>query len=68
MCTVFGGCGEAGCEDIDHLIYYGPPGCQRLKKSLNQTDFVDQEAYIQAYRVSMMFTWCLTLKMQNIKS
>ena len=49
-----GNCGEAGCDTGSDYQYYGPPACQRVKKSLNSIDLMDKEAYIQRYIVSLL--------------
>ena len=47
-----GNCGEAECETGSDYQYYGPPACQRVKKSLNYENLLNKEAYIQKYIVS----------------
>ena len=50
-----GDCGEAGCDTGSDYQYYGPPACQRVKKSLNSKDLLDKEAFIQKFIVSFLF-------------
>ena len=47
-----GDCGEAECDTGSDYKFYGPPGCQRIKKSLNLTELLDKKEFIQAYMVS----------------
>ena len=46
-----GDCGEAECDTGSDYHYYGPPACQRVMKSLNPTELLEKEKYIQAYMV-----------------
>ena len=46
-----GDCGEAECDAGSDYQYYGPPACQRVKKSLNSTWLLDKKEFIQAYMV-----------------
>ena len=46
-----GDCGEAECDTGSDYQYYGPPACQREKKSLSNTAFLDKEEFIQAFLV-----------------
>ena len=48
-----GDCGEAECDTGSDYQYYGPPACQRVKKSLNSTGLLDKEGRIQEYLVSL---------------
>ena len=50
-----GDCGEAECDTGSDYQYYGPPACQRVKKSLNLRDLLDKESYIQKYIVRISF-------------
>ena len=47
-----GDCGEAGCDTGSDYQYYGPPVCQRVKKSLNTADLLNKEDFIRAHIVS----------------
>ena len=47
-----GDCGEAECDTGSDYQYYGPPACQRVKKSMNSGNLMDKEAYIRACMVS----------------
>ena len=46
-----GDCGKAECDTGSDYQYYGPPACQRVKKSLNLTTLLNKEQFIQAYLV-----------------
>ena len=63
--------GEAECDTGSDYQYYGPPACQRVKKSLNTVALLNKEAYIQTYMVSsntwktMKFSSFITTKQQQ---
>ena len=46
-----GDCGEAECDTGSDYHYYGPPACQRVKKSFNSSELLDKKKFIQAYTV-----------------
>ena len=47
-----GDCGEAECDTGSDYQYYGPPACQRVKKSLSTAELLEKKEFIQAYLVS----------------
>ena len=51
-----GTCGDAACETGSNYKHYGPPGCQRLVKSVN-ADLMDKKTFIQSYFVSYFMSF-----------
>ena len=48
-----GDCGEAECDTGSDYQYYGPPACQREKRSLYLAMLLDKEGFVQGYLVGL---------------